>query len=262
MMEGVGLNDEAYYLKYRPRPLQTSEIQRAVFLDTISIAEWLARCRQVPDATTFLPPDTFNSDGIFDQLRNGGTAEVRDPKIVGSLTKRELALLQLSDAIARQRVSTQTKADAAYTFWQFGTLVTIGLGMITTILVSISATEFGKGEELKPRLLRILAIVFPVLGTAAAAVIGFYGPQAEWAQASRTLASLGQLQGQIVIELRKANECDSADAKDGELAKHLEDWSKRYSDIETIASAAASASGSGTQGSSGSGGTSGTPPGK
>jgi hypothetical protein len=126
--------------------------------------------------------------------------------------------------------------------------------MITTILVSMSSTEFGRGDGRNQRLIRILAIVFPALGTAAAAVIAFYSPQAEWSQASRTLTSMTQLHGQIALGVWKLT-CHQANNNDDakQFTNALDDWSKRYHDIQTISNAISGATGSAGESGSGSG---------
>jgi hypothetical protein len=160
-------------------------------------------------------------------------------------------LFGLSASLAKQRIFLRSKAQSAYLFWQISTLVTIALGMITTILVSLSSTEFGRDDGSVQRVIRFLAIVFPALGTAAAAAVAFYGPQAEWSQSSRTLASLGQLHGQMGLAVWKL-ECQQAPTQLDLISVALDDWSKRYSDIQTLASAAGQSNGTG--GSTGSGG--------
>ena len=125
--------------------------------------------------------------------------------------------------------------------------------MITTILVSVSSTEFGRGDGPRQRLIRVLAIIFPALGTATAAVISFYSPQAEWAQASRTLASEAQLHAEIALTVWKLT-CLTTDTDDSTakpLTDNLEHWSKRYMEIQTIPN------GSGTPGGNQGGGSQG-----
>jgi hypothetical protein len=107
-------------------------------------------------------------------------------------------------------------------------MTSIVVGMITTIIVAISATDYGK-DRIE---IRILAIVLPALTTAAAAAFAFYGPQFAWSQAARTLSSLSYLHGQMALEIWEVE----ADDRDG-LAKKLADWSKRFLDIQTIAAA-------------------------
>jgi len=91
---------------------------------------------------------------------------------------------------SEQRVGFMPKVRLTYFYWELATLISIAIGMVTTILVSVSSTEFGRGDGADQRLIRVLAIIFPALGTATAAVISFYTPQVEWGQVSRTLASV------------------------------------------------------------------------
>jgi hypothetical protein len=93
--------------------------------------------------------------------------------------------------------------------------------VITTFLVSVSSTKFGRGGGPPQRLIRVLAIIFPASGTATAAVISFYSPQAEWGQASRTLANDTQLHDEIALTVWKLT-CPTP-ATDDSSAKPLTD---------------------------------------
>jgi hypothetical protein len=160
---------------------------------------------------------------------------------------RERALIQLSSILAFQGIALRSKVQSAYFFWQCTSLIAIVLGMITTILVSVSSTEFGRGDGRNQRLIRLLAIIFPALGTAVAAIIAFYSPQAEWSQASRTLASVNQLHGQVALGVWKLK-CPTADDEDAKLfTTTIEDWSKRFHDIQAISSIASEPSGAGKE---------------
>src|SRR5262249_19667867 len=79
---------------------------------------------------------------------------------------------------------------------------------------------------------------FPALGTAAAGIIAFYSPQADWSQASRTLASVTQLHGQMAVGVWKLK-CIKTDGDENSKAAttQLDDWSKRYIDIQTVSTA-------------------------
>jgi len=165
-------------------------------------------------------------------------AEPKWPDGIHQLNRSEHNLIQLSNELSEQRVGLIPKVRSAYFFWQLATLISIAIGMITTILVSVSSTEFGRGDGPHQRLIRVLAIIFPALGTATAAVISFYSPQAEWGQASRTLASETQLHDEIALTVWKLT-CPTTDADDSvkPLTDRLENWSKRYIEIQTIPNA-------------------------
>jgi hypothetical protein len=154
-----------------------------------------------------------------------------------SLNRAETAVLTLSISLTNQRYSQRVKAQDAYMLWQLGSVIIVALGMITTILVSLSSTEFGRGDGKAQRIIRVLAIVFPALGTAAAAVVAFYGAQAEWNQASRSLASLTQLHGQMVWGVARTK-CNENPSEDDPIFALIDDWSRRFQDILTVANAA------------------------
>ena len=123
--------------------------------------------------------------------------------------------------------------------------------MLTTIVVSMSTTDFGRGETPTAVLIRLCAIILPALGTAATAAFAFYGPQATWAQATRTLTSLAQLHGDMALGVWNLEPAADEAAK-SKMSSALDSWSKRYIDIQTISSAAGQ--GSPPQGAGGSGG--------
>jgi uncharacterized membrane protein YgcG len=141
-----------------------------------------------------------------------------------------------------------------YFFLQFAALISIAIGMITTILVSVSSTEFGRGDGTPQRLIRVFAIIFPALGTATAAVISFYSPQAEWGQTSRTLASETQLHDQMALTVWRLA-CPTADTDDSAkpLTDNLENWSKRFIEIQTIPNSSGTSGGNQGSGSQGGG---------
>jgi hypothetical protein len=279
VLEQLGLYSEAKEIRSGASSSENVEEARGeVFPDLWAIASWVSGCTRtntqflVP--TEFMaafyrkqpyynepavvrptaPPDIPRSDrpAASTQEAVPSSAQPTDsnqPKVLPRAPSRqELALIQLSYAIAKHRVEARTKAQAAYSLWQYSTLITIAIGMITTILVSLSATDFVQKGGAIALTIRILAIVFPAVGTAFAAVIAFYGPQAEWSQSSRTFASLSQLHGQMALDIFKIEDCQPAPPKDSDLAKQLEIWGKNYKDIETLATAASSASGGGQGG--------------
>jgi hypothetical protein len=182
------------------------------------------------------------------------TVEPKWPDGIHQLNQSEHALIRLSAELSEQRASLIPKVRSAYFFWQLVTLVSIAIGMFTTILVSVSSTEFGRGDGRSQRLIRVFAIILPALGTATAAVIGFYSPQVEWGQASRTLASDTQLHDQMALTVWKLT-CPATDTDDSAkpLKDNLENWSKRYVEIQTIPNASGASGGTQAGGNQGGG---------
>lgn len=142
----------------------------------------------------------------------------------------ERAVLELSRAMFKIRWVLREKVESSYRAWQVATLITIALGMVTTVLVSLASSEFGQGDGRMPKIIKVLAIIFPALGTGAAAIVAFYAPQTEWTQASHSLASLSQLHSQMSATIWKVP-CPTDDAKNDRLDKQLEVWSARYTEV-------------------------------
>jgi hypothetical protein len=188
----VGLESAAYFIwRELPPEKDQEDLQLDVMSDHLSISSWVLECMGIKRTTSESP--YYIADMFL--VPKSDTDALNMPQEARTPNHQEHALVQLSKLLSQERIVLRKKAKSAYVFWQTTTVITIFLGMFTTILVSMSSTEFGRGDGNTQRLIRILAIVFPALGTAAAAVFAFYGPQAEWSQASRTLASITQLHG-------------------------------------------------------------------
>jgi len=212
----------------------------SVLPDHAAISNWVEYCIGVGpgDSALQATQHTFLTPSQK-LLTHPFAVEPKWPDGVHQLNRSERNLIQLSKALSEQRVRLMPKVRSTYFFWQLATLISIAIGMITTILVSVSSTEFGRGDGPPQRLIRMLAIIFHALGTAMAAVISFYSPQAEWGQASRTLASETQLHEEIALTVWKLT-CPTPDTDDSSakpLTDNLESWSKRYIEIQTIPNA-------------------------
>jgi hypothetical protein len=275
LLESVGLYSEAKALRFGTASNENVEDARSeVFPDLWAIVSWITGCTKSTDTRYLVPTEfmtafyrkqpyyngpsipiaqSFRGDAVVDEGLPSSVqpSDTNQPRVQPrSPNRQELALAQLSYAIAKHRVEARTKTQAAYALWQFSTLTTIVIGLVTTIVVSLSATEFVKNGRIALTV-KVLAIVFPVIGTAFAAIIAFYGPQAEWSQSSRTFAALSQLHGQIALDIFKIEDCPPVPTKESELAKQLETWGKNYKDIQTLANAAATGSAGGQAGPSG-----------
>jgi hypothetical protein len=222
-----------YYLEVRP----DHEAVVSRILDCMKVR---SRWSLPADVLSLLyPEDVTPPAGL--ELESGARLPIRE----------EHAILQLSKTIMIHRMQLMDRVARSYRLWQITSLTSILLGMLTTIVVATSTTDFGK-EIIT---IRILAIVFPALSTAAAAAFAFYGPQATWTQATLTLSSLSQLHGQMGLEVWDI-ECTDVGASNVKLAAKLNDWSKRFLDIQTISAAAGQGSaqqgrGTGTSGAEG-----------
>jgi uncharacterized membrane protein YgcG len=233
---------------------RSQQDQLSVWPDHNSISRWVLHCmgmrldkpEQIMSAIVWRNFDLASYRPTYVAPDASWPTGIRPPD------HKEQMLIELTRTLADQRLSLLSKVRSTYAWWQIATWISIGLGMITTILVSVSATDFGRGDGTRPQLIRVLAIIFPAMGTAAAAVIAFYSPQGEWGQASRTLASVSLLHSQIVfgvwnLQCPQAETDTDVDFK--KLTAALDDWTKRYTDIQTLSNA--TSGGSGSQGSGG-----------
>lgn len=154
----------------------------------------------------------------------------------------EMALVQISRAIADHRQTLLARVRSTYHDAQVASLVTVILGFITTVVVSFNSTSFGQGQGWPQQSMRFLAIFLTALGTAVAAVVAFYGPQDEWSETRRTLSALTSLHNVIGLETWKLN-CLEFDAnkqlKPDSSTNNLvmlkfEEWTKRYYEIQNV----------------------------
>jgi hypothetical protein len=214
------------------------EVQfRAVEIAHNSIKTWVLQCvgansiRDLPENLR-----SYFRDRSTYAVYYGDTSRTTVAK---TPTVQEMSIVQLSNAMLNQRVELVQKANDSYSWLQW---LTILIGLVTTVVVSISTTElFGKSDTRLGKGLRLLAILLPALGTAVAALNAFYNPRDDWNKASNTLANLTQLHGQMSVGIW-ALDCPIDDTKrKGVLAK-LEEWTKRYNDVITIAESTPGAS--------------------
>jgi len=202
-----------------------------------AIESWIERCTAKllldPVNRTYVK-DSFGRNG--EEYANSASNRLTQQTILP--VARELGLL--STSIVRGRADNALTAAKAYTTLQVSTWAAILLGLATTVLVSLGATEFGKGESRTARTIRILAIIFPALGTAAAAVTAFYAPREDLARSSQALASFRQVHDQIASELGPLNCPAPRDAAaNKEMAARVADWKKSLKDARSVAEAAA-----------------------
>ena len=224
-------NDSASAYDTRTLERLYSQMQAEVVFD--SVASWAMECMGAPNYQklplqyqvwlSYLAPD--GDDPPF-------------PEGVHKLTNKQRSVVVLNRSLSFDREYYGLQQQEWYVFYEILQLSLIFVGMLTTITVSISSSEFGRGEGLRPRLFRFSAIILPILGTALAGVVAFYSPQARWNQAGTTLASLAQLQSQMAIDVWKLR-CTDDDPKDNDGDRKLiSEWSRRYADILSVSAAA------------------------
>jgi len=132
--------------------------------------------------------------------------------------------------MTNQRIDLVRNANSSYSQLQYLQWLTILLGLVTTVVVSVSSAQtFGDSKGL-----RFTAILLPALGTAVAALSAFYNPRDDWNKSANTLANLAQLHGQISSGIWLMD-CPIDVNKGKVLAQKLDEWTKRYTDVVAIA---------------------------
>jgi hypothetical protein len=146
------------------------------------------------------------------------------------------------DRIARtmflERVGAAQRAATSYAELQLFTWLAIGLGLLTTVLVAFSATEFGRGDGGLARSIRVLAVIFPAVGTSLAAIAAFYAPREELARSSQLLATLRQVHVQIAVDLPRVA-CPTDAATRNTYLTAITAWNRRFEEARAAAEAAA-----------------------
>jgi hypothetical protein len=137
---------EVYALSQSQQDLMT------VFFDHQVIADWVLGCMgsksdvKQPgvswDEVLLLPRQLWGSGAPKTETPN-----YRYPDNMRPPGQQEKALIALSRAISERRIYLLYKARAAFWGWATLTILAIVSGTATTILVSISSTEFGLGNE-------------------------------------------------------------------------------------------------------------------
>jgi len=235
-MAGLRTTTQASSANADPGSLEDYEISQ-LGVDHYNVINWIMTCtriQQLSDQPQYIQSMFSGAYDVGLLTRPPPSGPIKD--IVSSLAKTEpprlpnqteRALMNLSFQIWKERYTQRLKTRSAYSFWQITTFVTIGLGMLTTILISLSSTTAGQGQGKPQQIIRTLAIVFPAVGTAAAAVIAFYGPQNEWSHSSRVFDSLSQLHDDMALGVWRLPDCSGAVASVDEKTK-LTDWTNSY----------------------------------
>ena len=93
----------------------------------------------------------------------------------------------------------------------------------------MSSSDIWPAGSKRARNVKLLAIVFPAVGTATAAVIDLYNPSDKYFSARQTLATLGQMHRQIANEVAKSDcVADSNDNVAKLLKVKLDGWEDQY----------------------------------
>ncbi|HFT3385317.1 Uncharacterised protein [Klebsiella quasipneumoniae] len=207
-------------------------------MDDYVINRWGTRC------TSILLSDPQTYSKIKDEFGGNGKNYANGPLnllVKDSILPIANEISVFSEGILRARIQNAENAADAYVRLQISVWSTVFLGLATTVLVSLSSTEFGQEKSVLGRVIRILAIILPALGTAVAAISAFYAPREDLARSSQALVSLRQIHYQISSEigLIPCPNATEAVQNGGVIATKLVSWKKMLRDARTLAEAAA-----------------------
>ncbi|NGM23992.1 hypothetical protein G3576_28555 [Roseomonas stagni] len=200
------------------------------------IAGWILECRR------FLSPE--DAPGWMQRAVHitGVAASTNQTQgITVPLIREERALINLSLTLAADRSTLLTRSIDSYNFWEKTSILGILIGFLTTVLITISSANIIPQTSRWAIAVKTSAITLPALGTAFAAIVAFYTPQAEWSQASRTLTSNSLLHSQM-RQLISSQEClfDDQGKPSAETATALlsgiQVWQRNYNDIQSASS--------------------------
>ncbi|MBS0445096.1 MAG: hypothetical protein JSR59_04000 [Proteobacteria bacterium] len=160
----------------------------------------------------------------------------------------EARTLQLSRNSSYAAMAADVDATNAYYLTQLGSLASILLGFLTTVVVGLNS--IGQNSNTAPvpnqnpnqitNPLRIYAFILPALGTAVTAIIAFYDPNASLARNLQASTSLRQLQDDVRTSRLKAGCFTSPSGKfDQKLlddySSKLATWESKYQEIALTA---------------------------
>ncbi|WP_156132292.1 hypothetical protein [Paraburkholderia terrae] len=142
-----------------------------------------------------------------------------------------IRIASLNDSVFTKRLLTEVNAKTAYIAAQFSLFSTIIIGLLTTILVALSSSEFGKAETARGRAIRLGALVLPAIGTAVAATIAFYDPSGNLARQNQMAAALEQLNTQIALGTWQMDCVKNLSADLSKEKAMVDSWSQRFQEI-------------------------------
>jgi hypothetical protein len=207
---------------FLPEQLESSQ-------DMSAVKDWVMECSNVVTLDV-LPA------GIQKVLSTDPrTVNWTDGPTVKIINRSATRLARLADKINRSRYAEAEWSRIYFIGESLATVLTIGLGLITTIFVALSTSDLVGRQSRLGVSIRIGALLFPAFGTAAAAVISFYNPFANFSRSSQSLLALRQLQNQVATTLwsMPSLDCTAPDNTEqwGSLIKSIAAWEQRYNEI-------------------------------
>jgi hypothetical protein len=162
----------------------------------------------------------------------GFDEQKKDPETSIDLNNYQLNIILLSDAIERARMQTAESAASNRSRMELYQWVLIGIGAITTILISIKSILPASARGFVT--VGILAIIFSAFGTACSSIVSFYGPSEAFARSDRALGQLRQLHADLSFAVANSTDlCTPTKDEADPRAKIIKDFSTRFGEIVT-----------------------------
>ena len=240
------------YADVSPAAIQEWQLARA---DHENIAAAVAACSNIFDLEA--QPRFVRLELRLETLPDGSQGYSPSKEAKGdakqlTLTNYQRAVIFLSDSITRSRIESATTANLNYSSMFWFQLAIVGIGAITTILISIKSIAPTGNSQTAVSLslwVGILAIIFSSLGTATSALNSFYGPRESYLKSERSLAGLRQLHSDIAAKIASntvvaPNTCPGFDPKEQNdpYFKQVQDWTTRLGAILNAADSGSSSS--------------------
>ena len=133
----------------------------------------------------------------------------------------------IGNTIFYQRVDMAREIEESITVLEIATIAGILIGLGTTIFAGLRGDESGVGEW--KNAVRVLAIVFPALGTAVAAVAAVYLPREQFIHTSQALTNLQQFHAEVRTQLTRLP-CPSDEGKIRQVNDLLGGWAQKLAE--------------------------------
>jgi hypothetical protein len=136
-----------------------------------------------------------------------------------------LQYVGIADPLFYERVALARAADNSFTVLETATFASIIIGLATTIFAGLRGDDQTLGGW--KRTVAVLAVVFPALGTAIAALAAFYSPREQLLQISQSLTALQQLHTDMQIGITHTA-CPKTPEDRRRTAEQLVGWGDRH----------------------------------
>lgn len=131
-------------------------------------------------------------------LGKSGRDAIKEKKLP---TAQQMQAVTLSRLIYQNRVDLAERTRTATSDAKIFQYLIIGFGLFTTIFSSLNSAKLWADDSRPTHIIRVLAIAFPALTTAIAALNTFLKPAETMIASSRSIEVLGQLHDRIAEEI-------------------------------------------------------------